>query len=211
MAALARISEASGTFVLGVDHFGKAMETGTRGSSAKEARADVVMSILASKEITGKVASCRLVFRKLRSGAAGKEFPFSMRTVTVGADEDGDPMTSLVVEFGTEATSAQDQEGKQWSDGIKMLRRVLMSVVADCGTDLPAFAGGPTVRAVNSDLVRDEYCKQTPAEGDAPTKKKTRLQQYRRAIKSAQAKGLIGLREINDVQWIWLTSPELHP
>jgi hypothetical protein len=38
MAALGEISRATGTFVLGIDHFGKAVETGTRGTRQKRRR-----------------------------------------------------------------------------------------------------------------------------------------------------------------------------
>jgi hypothetical protein len=55
MAALGEISRATGTFVLGIDHFGKAIETGTRGTSAKEAAADVVLALLANKALSGEV------------------------------------------------------------------------------------------------------------------------------------------------------------
>ena len=43
------MSHHTGAFVLGVDHFGKAVETGTRGSSAKEAAADTVLAMLATR------------------------------------------------------------------------------------------------------------------------------------------------------------------
>src|SRR5215470_1463529 len=46
---LAELTKATGAFVLGVDHFGKAVETGTRGSSAKEDAADVVLALLGDR------------------------------------------------------------------------------------------------------------------------------------------------------------------
>ena len=64
MAALAEISRATGTFVLGIDHFGKAVETGTRGTSAKEAAADVVLALLANKALSGEVTAPRVCIRK---------------------------------------------------------------------------------------------------------------------------------------------------
>jgi hypothetical protein len=59
MATLGEISRATGTFVLGIDHFGKAVETGTRGTSAKEAAADVVLALLANKSLSGEVTATR--------------------------------------------------------------------------------------------------------------------------------------------------------
>jgi hypothetical protein len=48
MNRLNALSRRTGAFVLAVDHFGKSAESGTRGTSAKEAAADVVLAILAS-------------------------------------------------------------------------------------------------------------------------------------------------------------------
>lgn len=208
MAALDEISKVSHTFTIGIDHHGKSSEVGTRGSSAKEASADLVLSLLANRSASGEVTSARLCVRKSRGGPGGREFPFTVRSVDLGLDEDGELLSSLIVEFGTEATAPDD--GKHWSTGIQTLRRILMTITADAGTDMAAFADGPIVRAVPASIVRDEYCKQTLAEGDAKTKKKLRQQEFRRAIKAAQNKGLIGIREveIEDVQWIWLTR---HP
>ena len=39
----------TGAFVLAVDHFGKVVETGTRGSSAKESFADIVLALLGGR------------------------------------------------------------------------------------------------------------------------------------------------------------------
>src|SRR5262249_53332146 len=44
------VSNATGALVLGVDHFGKAADTGTRGTSAKEAAADVILALLGNKD-----------------------------------------------------------------------------------------------------------------------------------------------------------------
>jgi hypothetical protein len=90
MAALGEISRATGTFVLGIDHFGKAVETGTRGTSAKEAAADVVLALLADKALSGEVTAPRLCVRKRRSGPAGVEHPFTVKSVCLGQDEDGE-------------------------------------------------------------------------------------------------------------------------
>lgn len=49
--ALAEASRETGALFLGVDHFGKAADTGTRGSSAKEADCDAVLALLGEKGI----------------------------------------------------------------------------------------------------------------------------------------------------------------
>ena len=80
--AMALLSQRAGCFVLGVDHFGKAVETGTRGSSAKEGNADLVFALLGERTITGEITDTKLAIRKRRSGGSGQEFPFKPQTST---------------------------------------------------------------------------------------------------------------------------------
>jgi hypothetical protein len=81
MQALKEISAATGAFVLGVDHFGKTAETGTRGTSAEEDDADVVLVTLGEKSISGIVTNPRLAARKVRGGIAGKGYAFTTEVV----------------------------------------------------------------------------------------------------------------------------------
>ena len=47
MSVLSQLSQQTGMLVVGIDHFGKVTETGTRGSSAKEGHADAVLALMA--------------------------------------------------------------------------------------------------------------------------------------------------------------------
>jgi hypothetical protein len=142
MRRCAELSRLTGALVLGIDHFGKAVETGTRGSSAKEGRADVVLALLGDKAISGEVTNTRLAVRKNRAGPGGRELPFGVRSVDMGADENGEPITSLVIEWSGQAatTSPSDQ---RWSRSLRLLRRILMTMLADNGKDVRPFADGP--------------------------------------------------------------------
>jgi hypothetical protein len=88
------------------------------------------------------------------------------------------------------------------------LRQVLMTILADHGRSCQPFADGPTVRACDLELVRKEFCRQYPADGDEKKKAHNRLQAFYRAIKGAQAATLIASREVDNVQLVWLTKPE---
>jgi len=59
-------------FVLGVDHYGKDVAAGARGSSAKEASADLVLACLGDREQSGSVTNTRLAVRKCRGGPQGQ-------------------------------------------------------------------------------------------------------------------------------------------
>ena len=110
MNRLAELSRQTGAFVLAVDHFGKAVETGTRGSSAKEAAADVVLALLADREINGTISNMRMALRKLRGGKVGTETPFDLRVVNLGFE------TTCVVEWMADRAPPQG-EGRPGNAG----------------------------------------------------------------------------------------------
>jgi hypothetical protein len=182
-------------------------EVGTRGSSAKEGHADVVLAILADRELGGTVLNTKLGVRKLRDGAAGLELPFTAKAIEVGKDEDGDPITRVVINWDPAATSTADTT-KDWSKSLQLLRRILMTVLTDHGKNATPFLDGPVVRAVDLELVREEFCRQYPADGTSRQKADARRKAFTRSVKDAQTKSLIGMREVDGVQLVWLVKPE---
>jgi hypothetical protein len=60
MNVLNELSKRTGALVIACDHFGKAVETGTRGTSAKEAAADCVIACLGEKNTAGHVTNTRI-------------------------------------------------------------------------------------------------------------------------------------------------------
>ena len=74
MGAMKALSDATNTFVLGVDHFGKTADVGTRGSSVKETHPDAVLALLADKTLAGAVENTKVTLRKIRDGAQGRRF-----------------------------------------------------------------------------------------------------------------------------------------
>ena len=95
MNVCAELSRRTGAFLMACDHFGKAVETGTRGSSAKEGAADVVIACLGEKNLTGRIANTRVAIRKLRGGAGGAEIAYKLRIVDMGIDEGNEQIASL--------------------------------------------------------------------------------------------------------------------
>jgi hypothetical protein len=83
-----------------------------------------------------------------------------------------------------------------------------MTILADHGSQHQPYADGPTVRVCNLDLVRQEFYRQYPADGDAKHKADTRRQAFNRAVRDAQDASLIVIREVKGVQLVWLTKPE---
>jgi Bifunctional DNA primase/polymerase, N-terminal/AAA domain len=204
MSTLDGLSQRTGALVLGVDHFGKVTDTGTRGSSAKEGAADVVLALLADREINGSVTNTRLAIRKQREGFAGLELHFTPKTVEVGTDQDGEPITRTVIDWNPAPAATADAG---WPKSVRLLQRILMTVLVD-GQDIQPFPDGPTVRACDLEVVRHEFYKQHPAEGPEKKKAETRRKAFNRAVDDAQARGLIATREIDNVQLVWLATPQ---
>jgi len=95
-------SEKGDFLTLVVHHPGKELEKGARGSNALPAAADVILAVSVPGFTGAKAkpssAPRRIAITKLRDGDAGSEFGYRLRTVPTGVDEDGDVVTTCVVE-----------------------------------------------------------------------------------------------------------------
>jgi AAA domain-containing protein len=196
-------------FLLGVDHFGKELSSGTRGSSSKESSGDLVLACLGERELSGRVRNLRLAVRKCRGGRSGQEYPFSVREVELGLDEDGEPDTTLVIEWGAVGPQSVRPQPDPWEKDRKaetrqamlLLKRVLMAKLAEHGMELPLE---PPVRGIEREIVRKEFYAQTPVDGTDVQKQEMRRKRFNRAIERAAEKQLIGVREIGRATYLWL-------
>jgi hypothetical protein len=156
------------------------------------------------------VSNTRLAVRKNRAGAGGREIPFTTRVVDAGVDRGGEKATTLVIDWGAPGQGAKEDDwAKSWSKSLKLLRRTMMNVLGgDQASEQCPFPNGPTVRAVDIEIVRAEFYKSYPATGDAEQKQAARRQAFNRAVKMAQEKELIGVRDIGRVTYVWLAAGE---
>ena len=177
------------------------------------------MACLGNKELSGSVSNTRLAVRKNRSGRQGQEFPFVLRMVEAPEkDEDGDPITTMVIDWlpaGAAAAEAQS-EPDTWAQprrqdqrtAVLRLKRVLMTILAEQGVDLPIPPDGPTVRMVDQERVREAFYASTPADGTPKQKRQFRYAQFKRALDWAEQERLIAIGEIGDITYIWLIRPD---
>lgn len=93
LAQCKRIHIDTGAMVLLVHHSGKDAGKGARGWSGLRAAADVEL------EITRKDNDRAIKVTKLKDGQDGASMGFKLHTVTLGEDDDGDDITSCIVEF----------------------------------------------------------------------------------------------------------------
>ena len=204
-------------FVLGVDHFGKNLDAGTRGASSKEASADVVLACLGDKQTSGTVVETRLAVRKNRGGRQGQEFPFALRVVEAPEpDEDGDPITTMIVDWQTAPAGENYLPQDPWRQcrrqdqqtAVLRLRRQLEAALTIHGVEMPIPPDGPMARMVDQEIVRVEYYAHTPADGTPEQKRKAKHMQFSRALAWAEDRQLVGVEEIEGVTYLRLTRPD---
>ena len=220
MNVLKAVAQKIDCYVLGVDHFGKDLEAGTRGAAAKESSADSVLVCLGRKELSGAITNARLAVRKNRGGPQGQEYPFSLRLVEMGLDEDGEPETTMVVDWlpaGAAGAQTQPEPGPDpWSlsrrqdqrTAVLRLKRVLLEALKEQGVDLNVPPDGPAVRMVDQEIVRQQFYACTPAEGTPAQKTEFRRKRFNRAVDWAEDQLLIAVHEIGLVTYLRLSRPE---
>ena len=172
---------------------------------------------LGHKELSGAITNARLAVRKNRGGPQGQEHPFTLRVVEMGQDEDGEPETTMVVDWSPPGSAqAESVPNDPWAKpkrqdqrtAVLRLKRVLMTILAEQGVDLPISPDGPTVRMVDQERVRKAFYASTAADGTPKQKRQFRYAQFKRALDWAEQEQLIAIGEIGEVTYIWLTRPD---
>jgi hypothetical protein len=223
MDVLKAVSIAINCFVFGTAHVGKNPELGTRGGSSREDAGDVILVCLGEKTASGSVTNTRLAVRKHKAGRQGQEFPFALREVVLGLDEDGDPITTMVVDWSPAGATGgvniadcrppldpwAESRRQDQKTAVLRLKRALMSVLADKGVDLAIPPDGPVARMVDQKIVREEFYSHTPADGTPEQKGEFRRQKFVRALDWAEQKQLVGIEEIDGVTYLRLSRPDL--
>jgi cellulose biosynthesis protein BcsQ len=104
------IQRATGAHVMIVHHSGKDTERGARGHSSLRAAVDTEIE-LKRNDKTGLISA---LITKQRDGSTGNRFDYVLQQVKLGLDQDGDPVTTCVVEpKGRIRTSLADMTDPQ--------------------------------------------------------------------------------------------------
>jgi hypothetical protein len=163
------IHEKTGAMVWLVHHTGKDETKGARGWSGLKAAADVEM------EVSQQGVFRTLKLTKLKDGDADRKWGFQLRAVVLGTDEDGDEVSSCVVEAAEilETSGNRPEPRSQWQkDVLKAARKI-------------ASSGPVTVQAL-TDYVMSTLSEPTEAEKG----RDRRPFQIRRAIDALLAAGV---------------------
>ncbi len=210
MDMLRRVNVRTGALVLVVDHFGKVVETGIMGASAKAQSAEAILAILADKSMDGTIGNRRMVLHKMRSGEGSGPTPFRLRQVQLS----GFDGTSCVVDWEAAGTGDASTPGAKaakplWStNGERILKGCIERMLIDHGSDQQPFGRKePKVKAVHLAKVRGEFATTYPADDDDPKKAaEAKSKAFRRALDSAMRKELVSTKQIGAslVDWIWI-------
>lgn len=135
------LSKGTGAMVLLVAHSGKDSTRGLRGWSGIKGALDVEILV----ERSDKYRSATIT--KMKDGEGeGEEFAFSLTSVTVGQDEDGDDVTSCVIQHG-----ANVSKGGRKSTGLKDNQKAVLRVA----TNLVDLGGTVTVTDLLASAVNE--------------------------------------------------------
>jgi hypothetical protein len=184
---------------IGVDHFGKNVETGTRGSSAKESGGDFVLAITGERSLSGTVSNTKLTVRKVRDEATGKEIPFAGKIVELGIDRDGDPVTTMVVDW----TAPKGQRAKpKWPGRLGILKAAFDAMLVEHGKRIRPFgAEGPEVLAVDREHLRKEFMATVIVKDES--RPDAKRQAFYVATKAAVDAKLLAQREVDGGTYFW--------
>lgn len=165
-----RLAQRSGAMVLLVHHSGKDASKGSRGHSSIKAACDVELEVKRNAETRS------ITTTKMKDGREGLSYIFNLHTVVLGIDEDGDDISSCIVEFlGPGTVETADKKKKTGKNELAVL-----GILHD-------LLGMETSGSIDSARVRDEFVSQFE-----PGKKPGYMNQaFNRAIENLTEKGAI--------------------
>ncbi len=180
------LRNATGAHVMVVHHSGKDQAKGARGHSSLRAATDTEIEIAF---LTARV-------KKQRDREFSKPIGFNLRTVEIGEDGDGKPVTSCVVEPRTVSAEASFVKPKLTGHPAKLIE-VYGDLICDHGkSPLPDWDLPDDIIVVSGEKWREAFYKSMPNE----TKPDTKQRAFVRAIKQLEDEGYVGRK--ND--WFWL-------
>ena len=185
------ISRVFDCLVIVVHHCGYD-DTHARGHSAIYGNTDVIIAV--SRDVANNVIS-KVEFMK--DGEDGSEVASHLKTVTIGKDDNGDPLTSCVIEPVEGAVSAAKRP--KLSDQAELALRALTEVLIEAGTVPPASNNiPPNTRTCTLEKWRSG-CMSRVLLTDSPSPD-TQNKAFVRASNKLQVTGYIG--KWNDQVWV---------
>jgi hypothetical protein len=183
--AFDRIRDETGAHLMAVHHGGKDEARGSRGHSSLKGAADAELKA-AKTDDGARVASVT----KSKDDADGERFFFKLKVHDLGPDEDGEAVTTCLVEEDLAPSRATDaQRTKPLTPSQRIALEALTEAIAEAGelaSSQPRVPQGQ--RAVNEDLWR-RYAYQRGVSGGDPDAKRMA---FKRAVAALLATHRVG-------------------
>lgn len=172
-----RLRAETGAHVMVIHHSGKDTSKGARGSGSLRAAADSEI------ELTHSSGVVMAKDRKQRDKKKGKIFAYKLQSVALGDDEDGDAVTSAVVE-----ATVPVKKPTHLSEQASIAKQAFDDALADHGETRPSAGSSNDVRCVSVVKWRD-YCTRCGlSKGDSDSAERTA---FKRAKETLEEKGII--------------------
>ncbi|WP_108819347.1 AAA family ATPase [Pseudovibrio sp. Alg231-02] len=180
--------------ILIVHHTGKDKERGMRGASTLRDCADTVIEL----ERIGESETCLATIDKQKDGEDGQTFRFTLSQTVLGLDEDGDEITSCVIEPADTGETERGQKPRlPASQEIAM--RALQEAVCVHGQK-PPITPEEIPKDVNT-ITIECWRQQAYQMGISPTgSSEARRKAFNRAFQGLQLKGRIGVYD----PYVWI-------
>ena len=191
--SLDRLRDELHCHVLAVHHSGKDQARGARGHSLLHCAVDTEIEVV--RDAATGIATATVT--KQRDGATEGQIAFRLRQIELGIDQDGDPVTSCVVE-PAEGEVVSRRPAPRLSPAQGRAFQLLADAIDTAG-EVPPGSNHipPSVRCVSETIWR-EYCyRGAVSAGDQDAKQKA----FKRAAETLVDNGKVGKWE----PWVWLT------
>jgi hypothetical protein len=199
LAHLRRVQEASNAHIAIVGHTGKDESRGARGSNAHQGDVDLQV------QISGKSAVKTAKVIKGNDQPEGTLLRFSMQSVPLGVDDDGEEITVWII--ADEDSSASVTEPREWPAKLGALREAIDEAVIESGFD-HTIPHGPTVKAVSLEAVRTIYRRRHPSEVEEGSRRPHRRADNAldRQLPRARDSHLIGSEKVAGKTIVWVAA-----
>ncbi len=186
-----KIQRETGALVLIVHHSGKDRDRGMRGSNALLGAADAVIEI--SRHEESGICEGKIV--KVKDGSADVPLKYTLRQSVLGQDEDGEDITSCVVE-PTDASPGVTRGKPNLTNAEKIALEALDEALIEQGVVQPIISVPSGGRAVKVEVWRGHAYRKRISEADNQEARKKAFQNVRMGL---QAKKVIGI----EGDWAW--------
>jgi KaiC/GvpD/RAD55 family RecA-like ATPase len=192
--SLDRLRDELRCHILVVHHCGKDQSRGARGHSLLTAAVDTEVEVVRYDKI--KVSTATIT--KQRDGISGEQFAFRLRLVELGRNQDGDPVTSCVVEPADEAPRNGGTAKPKLSPTEARALELLGEAIAKAGEIPPACDHIPSNVSCVTEALWREYCYAGQISGS--DKPDARQKAFRRAGEALVGTGHVGKWQA----WVWI-------